>query len=440
MKHLFLTTRLYMALAACSVVLFSAYFWSWLLLAGALMVVVTVLLALTDGLLLFGRRQEVFTAERLAPQRFSLGDENTVQITARSRYSFPLSIRFIDELPFQFQERNFSLTATLPPGGRQTFSYQLKPLTRGAYLFGRLLAYVKSPLGLLQRRFETAPPQEVKVYPAFLQLKQYELMARTGLAQTGQQKIRKLGQSLEFEKIKDYVHGDDVRHINWKATARQGGLMVNTFTDTRRQQVYCLIDKGRNMKASFNGMTLMDYAINAALAVLHTVLLRNDLGGLITFSHQKVDMVPAGSRKNQEQLLLEALYRQETDFMDPDYAGLYQKLFRTIGERSLLLLFTNFETAGSVERQLPYLKQLARRHLLCVVFFQNDLLADLAARPAESLEDIYVHTMAARFNYDKRQIVRELRRHGILSLMSSPAALSIAVVNKYLELKARHAL
>lgn len=440
MRHLFLTTRLYMTLAACSVVLFSAYFWGWLLLLGGLMTVIAVLLAITDWLLLFGRGKDAFLAERAAPQRMSLGDENEISITAANRYGFPLQVKFIDELPFQFQERNFHINALLPARARKQFTYQLKPLTRGAYEFGRLLAYVRSPLGLLQRRFETSPPEMVEVYPSFLQLRRFELMARTGLTQYGSQKIRRIGHSLEFEKIKDYVTGDDVRNINWKATARQGNFMVNTFTDTRRQQIYCLIDKGRNMKTSFGGMTLLDYSINAALATLHTVLLRNDLGGLVTFSHKKVEIVPASSRKNQQQLLLEALYRQETDFKDPDYAGLYQKLFRMIDERSLLLLFTNFETFNSLDRQLPYLKQLSRRHLLCVIFFQNDLLAQLAHQPAESLEEIYVHTIAARFNYDKRQIVRELRRHGIMALMSSPASLSTDVVNKYLELKGRHAI
>lgn len=440
MKNLFLTTRLYLLLGACSVVLFSAYFWSWLILLGGLMVVITLFCAVTDWLLLFGRGRGTFSAIRRTPQRLSLGDENEIIIEAISRYSFATAVKFIDELPFQLQERNFYLIEKIPAKGQRSVRYKLTPKTRGAYEFGRLLAYVKTPLGLLQRRFECDEPIMVPVYPSFLNLRRYELMARTGMVQIGAQKIRNIGHSLEFEKIKDYVTGDDVRNINWKATARQGNMMVNTFTDTRRQQVYCLIDKGRNMKSSFGGMTLLDYSINAALATLHTVLLRNDLGGLVSFSHNKIEIVPAGSRKNQQQLLLEALYREETDFKDPDYAGLYQKLLRSIRERSLLLLFTNFESASSLDRQLPYLKQLARRHLLCVIFFQNDLLAQLSHQPAESLEEIYVHTIAARFNYDKRQIIRQLRRHGILSIMSSPGSLSTDVVNKYLELKARHAI
>jgi len=440
MKNLFLTTRLYLALAACAVVLFSAWFWPWLMTVGGLGLIVLLLLALTDWLLLFGKKSTHFTARRITGPRLSLGEENTVMLEAHNHYSFPVKIKFIDELPFQFQNRDFFLKAAIPPHAPASLSYQLRPLTRGEYAFGRLLAYVKSPLGLLQRRFVTAPAETVKVYPGFLQLRRYELLARAGLNQTGQQKIRRISQSLEFEKIKEYVTGDDVRNINWKATARQGSLMVNTFTDTRRQQVYCLIDKGRSMKASFGGLTLLDYSINAVLATLHTVLLRNDMAGLITFSHKKVEIVPAGNRREQQQLLVEALYRQETDFMDPDYAGLSQKLFRTLNERSLLLLFTDFDTISGLQRQLPYLKQIARKHLLCVIFFSNDLLEEMAKEPADSLEEIYVRTIAARFNYDKRQIIKELRRHGILALISSPASLSTNVVNKYLELKARHAV
>ena len=280
-------------------------------------------------------------------------------------------------------------------------------------------------------------PATVKVYPSYLQLKKYQLLAVNDTLFTGLKKVRRLGHSIEFEKIKDYVPGDDVRTINWKATARSSSLMVNTFTDARQQQIYCLIDKGRTMKMPFEGMTLLDYSINASLALLNIALLKHDKAGLITFSNKVNDIIPAERRSHQLNLLLEALYSQQTEFKESDYEGLWTMLHRGVSQRSLILLFTNFETFASLERQLPYLRRMASRHLLCVIFFQNTLLKQIHESQPDDLEGIYIKTIAEQFDFEKRQIIKELRRHGILSILTTPQNLTVDVINKYLELKAR---
>ena len=253
----------------------------------------------------------------------------------------------------------------------------------------------------------------------------------------GAKKVRRLGHSMEFEKIKEYVQGDDMRTINWKASARRGDVMVNTFTDARQQLIYCFIDKGRAMKMPFEGMTLLDYSINAALALLNVALLRQDKAGLITFAQKINDIVPAERRNGQINILLESLYKQQTDFKETDYEALLAGTHRRLTQRSFILLFTNFETFSSLERQLPYLRRLASRHLLCVVFFQNTLLKDLGEKQPDNVEGIYIKTIAERFDFEKRQIVKELRRFGILSILTTPQNLSVDVINKYLELKAK---
>jgi len=289
----------------------------------------------------------------------------------------------------------------------------------------------------LRRRFDIAEPTTVKVYPAFQQLRKYQLLALSGNTLSGVKKVRRLGHSLEFEKIKDYVQGDDVRTINWKATARSSNLMVNTFTDARQQQIYCLIDKGRNMKMPFEGMTLLDHSINASLAILNVALLRQDKAGLITFSGKVNDIVAADRRNDQMHRILETLYKQETQFKESDYEALWTTVHRGITQRSLLLLFTNFETHSSLERQLPFLRKIAQRHLACVVFFQNTLLKEIHETNPDTIEGIYIKTIADQFDLEKRLIVKELRRHGILSILTTPQTLTVDVINKYLELKAR---
>ena len=401
-------------------------------------VITQVLLAVTalDFVLLFLMGGGV-KATRIVSPRFSIGDENKVTLEIENLYPFNTHNVVIDELPFQFQSRDFKLKIAVRYRSRETVNYNLRPTARGEFAFGQVVCFSASPIGFLRRRFRTAEPVTVKVYPAYQQLKQYQLLAISGSSQPGVKKIRRLGHSLEFEKIKDYVQGDDVRTINWKATARTSNLMVNTFTDARQQQIYCLIDKGRNMKMPFEGLTLLDHSINACLALLNVALLKQDKAGLITFSNQVNDIVAADRRNNQLHRILETLYKQQTEFKESDYEAVWTKVHHSITQRSLVLLFTNFETYSSLERQLPYLKKIAGRHLACVVFFQNTLLQEIHESNPDNIEGIYIKTIADQFDFEKRQIVKELRRHGVLSILTSPQNLTVDVVNKYLELKAR---
>ena len=433
---LFISRRWYLLLGGCVILLFTSFF-IHVLYQPALAITSTILgMTVVDYFLLFAVKGGVKVVRIMTP-RFSVGDENLVTLSIVNSYPFKVSGTLIDELPAQFQERNFRLQITIGFRSRETTQYKLRPLSRGAYDFGYLLCFVRSPLGFLQRRYRAAEPATVKVYPSYQQLRRYQLLAISGNTLTGVKKIRKLGHSLEFEKIKDYVQGDDVRTINWKATARSSSLMVNTFTDARQQQIYCLIDKGRNMKMPFEGLTLLDHSINACLAILNVALLKQDKAGLITFADKVSDVIAADRRSNQLHRILEALYKQQTQFKESDYEAVWSTIHRGITQRSLILLFTNFETYSSLERQLPFLKKIAQRHLVCVIFFQNTLLKEIHESNPDNLEGIYIKTIADQFDLEKRLIVKELRRHGILSILTTPQSLTVDVVNKYLELKSR---
>lgn len=435
-SDLFFSTTFYLLLGSCALLFLMSFFFPFLYVVSTILTILLVLVTLADYCLLFFLPGGLM-AQRQLPARLSLGDDNVITLKFANRYPFMLYCTIVDELPAQFQMRNFSLKQRINYGERKNIPYHLRPLTRGEYHFGRLLVYTCTPIRLVQRRIVAAAPAVTKVYPSFQHLKKHQLLALSDSSYNGEKKIRRSGQSLEFEKIKEYVQGDDVRNINWTATARRNTLMVNTFTDARQQQIYCVIDKGRTMKMPFEGMTLLDYSINAALALLNIVLLRQDKAGLIAFTRDKQEIVPADKRNNQFFHIQEALYRQQTEFNESDYESLQILLHRSITQRSLLLLFTNFETMSSLERQLPYLRQIARRHLLCVVFFENTLLRQIHDNHPDSVKGVYIKTIADRFDYEKKQIVKELRRHGILSILTTPSNLTVQVINKYLELKAR---
>ncbi|HUB62744.1 MAG TPA: DUF58 domain-containing protein [Puia sp.] len=440
-KSLFISRRWYQLAVGIIVIFVLSYGIPVLFTVAKLLLLFLVVVTLLDYVVLFAARQPV-EVERIVADRFSNGDENVVRLAIRNRYPFPVRLQIIDEVPEQFQLRNFVLRAELKAGAEGALEYRLRPVQRGEYVFHAINVYIKSPFQLIVRRKIIAAETMVRVLPSFRALKQFDLLAMSrNLAESGSKRMRKLGQSLEFEQIKEYVTGDDLRSLNWKATARRGGeLMVNNFTDEKSQQVYCLIDKGRVMKMPFGGMSLLDYAINATLVLCRVALVRQDKAGLLTFSDQVGTFLPAGRKTTQMSHILEILYNQQTRFQETDYEKLYAIVRTRITQRSLIVLFTNFESLAGLQRQLPYIRSIARQHLVLVVFHENTGLDQLRKMEAETIEDVYTQTIAEKFAYEKRLIVKELQQHGVATILTAPENLTVATVNKYLEIKARLAI
>ncbi len=381
------------------------------------------------------------TVQRIMSERLSNGDENKIVLKVRNKMSFPVKMDIIDELPEQFQVRDFNLKRSFNIREEKQLAYTVKPIERGVYEFGNTILYIRSGLGLVIRRFEKETSQSVAVYPSFLQLRKYQLISNSTLQnERGSRRVRKVGQSMEFEQIKDYISGDDVRNINWKATARKGMLMVNNYTDEKSQQVYCIIDKGRLMKMPFGGLTLLDYAINSTLVMSNVCLQKQDKIGVLTFADKMGAIIAADRKLVQRENILQVLYKQQTAFLESDYEMLYMQVRNKIKQRSLLILYTNFESLNGLRRQLAYLRSIARHHLLLVVFFENTELSRLSHSEARDIEDVYVKTIADKFIFEKKLIVKELMKYGILSILTSPENLSVSTVNKYLELKSKQAI
>ena len=397
-RPLFFARRFYFAMVVIIVLFIISYSLSWLFLLAQLVLASFAVLVVLDYMILFFRKRDI-SAQRHVPDRFSNGDENKISLRITNHYPFRANTKIIDEMPEQLQQRNFVLHATMSGGEAQELPYSVRPGERGEYVFHDIHVFVRSPLGLVIRRITVKAEQMVKVLPSFLMLRQFELLAHsTNLAEAGNKRIRKIGHSLEFEQIKEYVTGDDIRSINWKATARKGGqLMVNNYTDERSQHVYCVIDKGRVMKMPFEGMTLLDYSINAALMLCRVALIRQDKAGLISFADQVGHFLPADRKAGQMAHILDMLYNERTNFLETDFEKLHVLLRTRVTQRSFIVLFTNFES-------------------------------------------LYVKTIAEKFAYEKKLIVKELQQHGIFTILTAPEHLTVNTVNKYLELKARRAI
>jgi uncharacterized protein (DUF58 family) len=414
-----------------------SYFFPLLFQLGSIVFLLLAIAVVVDTVLCYSNKNGIVASRKLT-ERFSLGDENKVYLELKNNYVFPAQLSVIDELPVQFQDRNWIRKLKIAGNSSEQIMYTLRPVSRGEYGFGNINVFVNGPLQLVKRRFSFEAHEIVKVYPSYIQMRRFQLMAVSNRVQeTGVKRMRKLGHSMEFEQIKEYVRGDDFRTINWKATARKGDLMVNNYTDERSQQIYCVINKGRLMKMPFEGLSLLDYAINSSLVLSSVALAKQDKAGLITFAENLDTFIQADKKPTQINKLLETLYNQQTRYLEQDFEKLYAVIRNRITNRSLIVLFTNFESMEGLQRNIAALKKIAEHHLLLVIFFENTELKSIEKNKATSTEEIYIKTIAEKFNYEKRLMVKELHKHGIASILTPPQNLSVNTVNKYLELKNR---
>ncbi|WP_020571585.1 DUF58 domain-containing protein [Neolewinella persica] len=436
LRYLYLGNRFFLVLGAIVVLSAIGFYWSfffYLAIAGLI-----ALFGLTgyDTYVLYTVSDKV-SAARKTPKVFSLSDEMQVRIQLHNASSRKVDVVLTDELPAELQIRNHRIPFVLAPDVDRELTYPIRPMTRGAYEFGDLNLFLTTDWKLAERRLVFPAQETVPVYPSILQMQQFALKAKTTVPAQGRKRLRRLAKSYEFDQIKEYVLGDDYRSINWKATGRRNTLMVNQYEDERAQRVFCCIDKGRTMLMPFNGLSLLDYAINATLALSNVILTREDRAGLLTFADKIGTVLPADSKPDHLRRIMEALYRQQDQQKESNYDLLYYASRKLLGGRSLIILFTNFESNYALDRVLPGLRRIARAHQLVVVLFENTEIADLLNETTEGVEDVYLKSTARNFLQQRELMAARLRQNGVKVVLTPPDKLSGAVINEYLELKRR---
>lgn len=437
LQDVFLGSRFFWLFGGVTALFIASFPIPYLLAVAKAVLLVAVALVLVDVFLLFNIGVRV-ACERVLPRQLSLGDENTIQLNLHNQYGLGLSVSIIDELPVEFQKRDFEINDYLKADEKKNYTYKLRPTIRGEYTFYNINLYLSSMLGLVERRIQHRAETKILVYPSIMQMNRFSLMALARIStMRGVKKVRRVGSSYEFAQIRNYVKGDDYRSVNWKATSRRNELMVNQFEDERSQQIYSVIDKGRSMQMPFNGMSLLDYAINTSLVISSVSLQKHDKAGLMTFSDKIGATVKAEEGPKQLNLIIETLYKEQPRNFEANYELLYTATKQFIRRRSLIFLYTNFESYSAMARVLPLLRRINISHLLVVVFFENTEIVDYSQKEAHTTEEIYYKTIASKFVEEKHRIVQELRQYGIQVILTRPEDLSVDSVNKYLEMKSR---
>jgi uncharacterized protein (DUF58 family) len=436
-KNIHLNNRFFLVLAAIAILFVCSFWLSFLFILSQLLLVFLVIFLIADIIIIFSSKQAI-SGMRHTPKMFSLSHEHQIKIQLENLTGLKLQIELIDELPFQLQKRDFNLQFEMEGGSKKHVYYPFRAVERGEYQFGNIQCFISNVIGLVSRKESIPAETSVPVYPSIIEMKDMELkvMQRVSTFQ-GIKKHRRIGHSYEFEQIKNYVQGDDYRSINWKASSRKASLMVNQYEDERSQQVYAVIDKSRAMHMPFNGLSILDYAINSSLVISNIALKKHDRSGLVTFSDSIDTIIKADNKNLQIKKILEALYRETPGKEEANFEGLL-KVFRQMERRrSLVLLFTNFESYYALERVLPILRRINHQHLLVVILFENSEISDYSRKQVEYISEIYTQTIARKFITEKFQMTQTLLQFGIQTMLTRPEDLSVNTVNKYIELKAK---
>ncbi|WP_286767454.1 MULTISPECIES: DUF58 domain-containing protein [Sphingobacterium] len=436
LKQLFLTNQFFYSLLGVATLFTFSFFVKGLLIVAWIVFWIWLAVLAFDFIVLFSGKGRI-EITRIYPEKLSNGDENPMKLMVSSFYPFATKVDVLEEFPVQLQIRDKDFAASLPAFQRSEISFSLRPTQRGIYQFGRCMALVRR-FGFFKRRFVTNQEQEIPCYPSYIQLRKYQLLATSNrLNELGIKRIRRIGSAMEFDHVREYVQGDDYRHMNWKASAKVKELMINQYEEEKSQPIYSFIDLGRAMRMPFNGLTLLDYSINAALVLSNATILKQDRAGLLTFSKDINAFIAAEKRNNQMHKISEALYQVSTKFEESEFGRLYSYANAHINKRSLIFVYTNFETLDSLRRQINYLSMLNRSHIIVVVVFKNVEIEDLAKSTPKKTIEIYNQVIAEKFIYEKQLIVQELIRNGFQTIYTAPENLTINSINKYLEIKAR---
>jgi len=393
-----------------------------------------------------GPRQHELTVTRQHDQRLSLGELNSVTLRVRWKTQTGTVARgrriwLRDEPPPEIPGPPPLLSGSIQPGGEWEGRYHLRPVRRGTYQFGDLWLRIETWLGFVSRQFDYPMQEPVRVYPNLRAIQRYDLLARRGrLAEVGVHRTRYLGRGNEFERLRDYQPDDEYRRINWKATARRNRPITVEYETERSQSLLLLLDSGRLMGTPVGDLDKLDHALNSALLLAYVASKMGDRVGALAFADQVRAFVPPARGDRQFQLLLDALHALRAQPVESDLRRMAAFLASHQTRRSLVIVFTDLAAEIESDVLIASLSLLSRRHLVvCASLSDPDLMALADALPEDSLQT-YEKVVARRLLDERRTLLERLERLGIATLQGSPEALTPAVINHYLETKARSRL
>ncbi len=396
---------------------------------------ITVLLVADNRL---SRRAHRVRVRRVLERKLSLGAENHVRLKVENLSRWTLRLVVKDDPPSHFHTPQRELSTVLPGFGNAVLDYGTTPPRRGQFAFGDVHLRGRSFLGLSlwQKRVEAAA--QVDVYPDLLSVRRYDLLLRARrLEEAGFRRTRRRGAGTDFESLREYVPDDEYRRIDWKATARRGRPFTREYEEERGRTIMLLIDAGRMMSAQVGSLSKLDHAINAALMLAYVALNRDDSVGLIVFADSIRTLAPPRKGRAYLQRILEELYDIQPTMTEPDYRAAMYHLHDRARKRSLAVLFTDLVDEQASRRLIAYTAAAYPRHLPLVVTISDPEVRRAAETVPESGPELFERAVASQVLRDRERALALLRSSGADVLETPAGELTVALVNRYLELKER---
>ncbi len=375
--------------------------------------------------------------ERFGDENLSVYEKEKIAFRIRSRSDRNLYLELKDEIPeFHFKAEEKIMKGTVLPHEKKEFDYYLTPTKRGAFIFGNLHVKYEGKLRLCFRMYKVNLSKEYKVYPNLKNLRQYRLsITNNRMVKQGQKNLKMLGKGTAFESLREYIPGDEYRKINWKATARSSKPILNQYEPEKNQHVYFFIDIGRPMSYTVRGNCKLDLAVNTALVLSDVVNQNGDQSGLLIFNTEVTNMIMPGKGAAHRNKILEALYHVDHNNQTSNYEEAFYHFKKKERHRSIIFLFTDFETAEEAENMLKVLPPISKNNILVILLIKNEPLEQTAGKKINSNLDLFNKGVAVELLEERHKIISLLNRKGILCLECPAEKLEYSAVNKYIQLK-----
>jgi uncharacterized protein (DUF58 family) len=438
-KRIYPSQKLLIGLGIPCVLTFLLLAWSDLFLVIALADAFVVLAGLIDVVSLPNVR--AFSTERVVGKIASLKVPHRVTLVVMNHSYRTYQIAVRDDVPNEFEHEPDKFELKMGSRSRATMHYELRAVRRGAFRFERIYVRVQSRFGLWNRFLTYAVESELHVYPDMKQLSEFAVLARTNrLSLMGVRRTRRIGQDNEFERLRDYTLDDNYKYIDWRSTARRSKLTVKDFQTNQSQRLIFLADCGRMMTNKASGLSLLDHSFNAMLMLSFVALRQGDSVGLICFSDQIHHFVPPRGGMNQMNRLLHAVFDRFPKLVESRYDDAFLHLDTHCKKRSLVILITNLIDEVNAVQVQQYLSVIAGRHLPMGVLLRDHRVFDAAETAVVNEHQLYRAAAAAEILTWRHQILTNLQRQGVLALDVFPEQMTAPLVNRYLDIKARHLL
>lgn len=394
------------------------------------------LLLLYSGDYLAGRLGGRFELERSAPPRLYQNQWAKVELILKSKAVWRLKLQIRDGVPAPFRRKMVRLGLTVPPKGETVEAYQVRADERGRFAFGSIFWRAEGPLGLAMYQGRIEAPWTVGVYPELDAIHRLDMALRSRRwTEMGFRRTRMKGGGSDLRELREYIPGDDIRKVDWKATARRAHPIVREYEPERGQNLFILLDAGRLMENRIGDRSRLDHAVSAALALAYAGVHHGDRIGLMAFADDVILQIPAAKGRHHLHRVIEALQGIEAEGVESNYDKAFQHLMTGRQKQGIVCLFTELVDEMSSERLLQRMGFLARHHRPICVTFQDSVLKEFMDREVTSVGELYQQGVSLQVIRERERARLALAGRGVAVVDAAPEDLSLQLIAKYLDIK-----